>query len=56
MSPVLAPILADFAITSVEKLRLVDTDRNGLITNIVFAACCQNARMELLCNPQRVPS
>jgi acyl-CoA thioester hydrolase len=50
----LAPRLADFSVTSVEKLR-ADTDRQGHITNTVFAVCCQNARMELLCDPKRVP-
>lgn len=51
----LDPKLADFPITSVEKLRYADTDLQGHITNTVFAVCCQNARMELLCDPQRVP-
>ena len=54
-TPMPAPSLSDFAVTSVEKLRFADTDRSGHITNAVFAACCQNARMELLCDPQRVP-
>ncbi len=49
------PKLADFPVTSVEKLRYADTDLQGHITNTVFAACCQNARMELLCDPRRVP-
>ena len=49
------PILADFALRTIEKLRFADTDRNGHITNSVFAICCQNARMELLCDPGRVP-
>jgi acyl-CoA thioester hydrolase len=49
------PKLADFPITSVEKLRYADTDLQGHITNTVFAVSCQNARMELLCDPQRVP-
>jgi acyl-CoA thioester hydrolase len=52
---VLTPTLADFPITTMEKLRFADTDRNGHITNTVFAVCCQNARMELLCDPKRVP-
>jgi acyl-CoA thioester hydrolase len=52
---ILAPRLADFAVTTVEKLRFADTDRQGHITNTVFAVCCQNARMELLCDPKRVP-
>jgi acyl-CoA thioester hydrolase len=52
---VLTPTLADFPITTIEKLRFTDTDCNGHITNTVFAVCCQNARMELLCDPQRVP-
>jgi hypothetical protein len=51
----LDPKLADFPVTSVEKLRYADTDLQGHITNTVFAVCCQNARMELLCDPQRVP-
>ena len=52
---ILAPGLADYCITTVEKLRFADTDRQGHITNTVFAVCCQNARMELLCDPTRVP-
>jgi acyl-CoA thioester hydrolase len=47
--------LADYRICTLEKLRFADTDRNGHITNSVFAACCQNARMELLSDPPRVP-
>jgi acyl-CoA thioester hydrolase len=54
-SGVLTPKLADFPITTIEKLRFADTDRNGHVTNTVFAVCCQNARMELLCDPERVP-
>jgi acyl-CoA thioester hydrolase len=49
------PTLADFPLRTIEKLRFADTDRNGHITNSVFAICCQNARMELLCDPSRVP-
>jgi acyl-CoA thioester hydrolase len=49
------PTLADFPLSTIEKLRFADTDRNGHITNSVFAICCQNARMELLCDPRRVP-
>jgi acyl-CoA thioester hydrolase len=49
------PTLADYPIRTAEKLRFADTDRNGHITNSVFAVCCQNARMELLCDPRRVP-
>jgi acyl-CoA thioester hydrolase len=52
---ILTPQLADFSVTTVEKLRFADTDRQGHITNTVFAVCCQNARMELLCDPKRVP-
>jgi acyl-CoA thioester hydrolase len=51
----LAPRLADYPICTLEKLRFADTDRNGHITNSVFAAYCQNARIELLCDPPRVP-
>lgn len=49
------PSAAEFPVWTVEKLRFADTDRNGHITNTVFAVCCQNARMELLCDPKRVP-
>jgi acyl-CoA thioester hydrolase len=52
---VATPRITDFTITTAEKLRFADTDRNGHITNTVFAVCCQNARMELLCDPARVP-
>ena len=55
MSMRLVPRQADFPTTTVEKLRFSDTDRHGHITNSVFAVCCQNARMELLCDPRRVP-
>jgi acyl-CoA thioester hydrolase len=55
LTKTLAPSLADFPITTIEKLRFADTDRHGHITNTVFAVCCQNARMELLCDPRRVP-
>ena len=55
MSKLLTPRLSDFPIRSSEKLRFADTDRQGHITNTVFAVCCQNARMELLCDPKRVP-
>lgn len=49
------PTLADFPVRTMEKLRFADTDRNGHITNSVFAICCQNARMELLCDAGKVP-
>jgi acyl-CoA thioester hydrolase len=52
---IFAPRLTDFFVTTIEKLRFADTDRHGHITNTVFAVCCQNARMELLCDPKRVP-
>lgn len=48
-------MLDDYPIRTSEKLRFADTDRNGHITNSVFAVYCQNARMELLCDPRRVP-
>lgn len=50
-----APALSDFPFRTIEKLRFADTDRNGHVTNSVFAVCCQNARMELLCDLVRVP-
>ena len=49
------PRLEDYPLYTTEKLRFADTDCNGHISNAVFAVCCQNARMELLHDPQRVP-
>jgi len=49
------PRLADYPLRTAEKLRFADTDCNGHISNAVFAVCCQNARMELLHDPRRVP-
>ena len=49
------PSLTEYPVRSVEKLRYADTDRQGHISNAVFAVCCQNARMELLCDQKRVP-
>jgi acyl-CoA thioester hydrolase len=53
---VAAPTLTDFPVRTIEKLRFADTDRHGRITSTVFAACCQNARMELLYDSKRVPT
>ena len=47
--------IADYPLVSTEKLRFADTDRNGHISNAVFAVCCQNARMELLMDSERLP-
>jgi acyl-CoA thioester hydrolase len=52
---IIAPRLADYPARTLEKLRFADTDRHGHITNSVFAVCCQNARMELLYDPCRIP-
>ena len=49
------PRLEDYPLRTTEKLRFADTDCNGHISNAVFAVCCQNARMELLHDPCRVP-
>jgi acyl-CoA thioester hydrolase len=49
------PTLDDFPVRTREKLRFADTDRNGHISNAAFAICCQNARMELLHDRNRVP-
>ena len=49
------PSLEDYPIRTSEKLRFADTDRNGHVSNTVFAVCCQNARMELLHDRSRVP-
>ncbi len=50
-----APELADYSFLSSEKLRFADTDRNGHVSHATVAVCCQNARMELLCDRTRVP-
>ena len=44
-----------YPLCSEEKLRFADTDRNGHISNAVFAVCCQTARMELLWDADRLP-
>jgi acyl-CoA thioester hydrolase len=49
------PALEHYPIRTSEKLRFADTDRNGHVSNAVFAVCCQNARMELLHDRSRVP-
>lgn len=49
------PRLDDYPLHTTEKLRFADTDCNGHISNAVFAVCCQNARMELLHDPNRIP-
>jgi acyl-CoA thioester hydrolase len=49
------PCLEDYPLRTAEKLRFADTDCNGHISNAVFAVCCQNARMELLHDPNRIP-
>ncbi len=49
------PCLEDYPLRTAEKLHFADTDCNGPITNAVFAVFCQNARMELLHDPRRVP-
>ena len=49
------PRLEDYPLHTSEKLRFADTDCNGHISNAVFAVCCQNARMELLRDPRRIP-
>jgi acyl-CoA thioester hydrolase len=44
-----------YPIRSTEKPPFADTDRRGHISNAVLAACCQNARMEVLSDPKRAP-
>ena len=46
--------LSDYPLVTSEKLRFADTDRNGHVSNAVFAVCCQNARMELLSDTERL--
>jgi acyl-CoA thioester hydrolase len=49
----LAPSFSHLPAKTTEKVRYADTDQQGHITK--FAACCQNARMELLRDPHGVP-
>ena len=43
----------DFALRTYEKLRYVDTDRQGHVNNAVFASMLETGRVELLYNPDR---
>jgi len=47
--------LDGYPIGSTEKLRFPDTHRIGDVSNAVFAVCCQSARIEILCDPGRLP-
>jgi acyl-CoA thioester hydrolase len=53
--PKLHEHIGAYPIRSIEKLRFADTDCNGHISNAVFAVCRQNARMEVLSDPNRAP-
>ena len=53
--PKLPEDIGAYPIRSTEKLRFTDTDRNGHISNAVFAVCFQNVRMEVLSDPNRAP-
>ena len=44
--------LDDYPIRFSEKL---GSARDGHVSNAVLAVCCQNARMEVLCDPERFP-
>lgn len=43
----------DFALRTYEKLRYVDTDRQGHVNNAVFASMLETGRVELLYHPDR---
>ncbi|KFB70461.1 hypothetical protein [Candidatus Accumulibacter contiguus] len=43
----------DFPLRTYEKLRYVDTDRQGHVNNAVFASMLETDRVELLYNPDR---
>lgn len=45
------PTLNDFPLTTYEKLRYRDTDRQGHVNNAVFSSCFETGRVELLYNP-----
>jgi acyl-CoA thioester hydrolase len=48
-------VIGAYPIRSTEKLRFAETDRNGHISTAFFTVCCQNARMEVLSDPNRAP-
>ena len=43
----------DFPLRTYEKLRYVDTDRQGHVNNAVFASMLETGRVELLYSPDR---
>jgi len=43
--------LADYPLRTYEKLRYVDTDRQGHVNNAVFASMLETGRVELLYDP-----
>jgi acyl-CoA thioester hydrolase len=47
------PSLEQFPLRTYEKLRYVDTDRQGHVNNAVFATMLETGRVELLYNPAR---
>lgn len=47
------PQLEQFPLTTFEKLRYADTDRQGHVNNAVFATMLETGRVEVLYNPQQ---
>lgn len=43
--------LKDFPLTSIDKIRYSDTDRQGHVNNAVFASYLETGRVELLYSP-----
>lgn len=48
-----APALEDFPLRTYEKLRYVDTDRQGHVNNAVFSSMLETGRVEMLYNPEK---
>jgi acyl-CoA thioester hydrolase len=46
------PSLSDFPLTTFDKLRYADTDRQGHVNNAVFATALETGRVELLYAPE----
>jgi acyl-CoA thioester hydrolase len=52
-TPLEQTTIDDFPLRTYEKLRYVDTDRQGHVNNAVFASMLETGRVELLYNPDR---
>lgn len=47
------PVLSDFPLRTIDKLRYADTDRQGHVNNAVFSSLLENGRVEVLYDPAK---